>query len=458
MSTEIDYDKLSDEEFMNILEDVESVDDTEPEGDIEDTDHDGDHADSDNDDTETSEYYDDSEADTEDDFDEDDDDDNEENSQNDETNEAVNSDDDESDDDESDNDENSDDDLTDDQKADLDSATEGMSKQEKIDYKKAYEDAIAEKEQYENFYKQATSEFVANGKVMKGFNDPKKIIQAQQMAAGFSEKMKAFKKYRPFINPLKEKGMLENPEKFNLMLNALDGDKEAIKKIIQNAEIDPIELDMDNINYQPKNQISSDIEVAFDDVLETATQYGVKDKVEQVIANDWDDGSVIELLEDPQNSADLVNHLSTGVYDLVQQRINEKKISDPYSAFNNKRAIDQYREAANELEQEYLIALQEQQNSMMQEQQYSNDQQQQVANDSFNFSEDEIQAEIEKIKQEQEYANKVKEKNAEADKGRKKAASVSKRKSKTRKQDTKFDPGKMSDEEFTEYLDNMIFG
>jgi hypothetical protein len=447
MPGEIDYDKLSDEEFMNVLEEVESGNDTEPEEDIEDTDHVENDTDSDEFDTETNDGDDDLDDDTEDYFDDDDDEDDGENAQNNEDADDEGSDD---EDDSEDDDDDSDTELSDEQKAELDSATKGMSDKEKVDYKKAYEEAIAEKEQYENFYKQATSEFVANGKVMKGFNDPKKIIQAQQMAAGFSEKMKAFKKYRPFINPLKEKGMLENPEKFNLMLNALDGDKEAIKKIIQDAEIDPIELDMENINYQPKNQISSDIEVAFDDVIETASQYGVKDKVEQLIANDWDDSSVIELLEDPQNSADLVNHLSTGVYDLVQQRIGEKKIADPYGAFSNKRAIDQYREAANELEQEHIYSLQQQQDAAAFDEQIQDD-------GGHQFSEEEIQAEMDRIRQEREYKSKVQKKNAEADKGRKKAASVSKRKSKTRKKAEVFDPGKMTDEEFTEYLDSLIF-
>jgi hypothetical protein len=444
MSEEIDFDKLSDEEFMNVLEDVESVNDTEPEEDIEDTDHTEDYTGSEESESETNYEDDDLDEDTDEDTEEEDESEDGENAQEEEIDESDESDD------------AKDVELTDEQKAELDSATEGMSKQEKIDYKKAYEEAIAEKQRYEDFYKQATSEFVANGKVMKGFDDPKKIIQAQQMAAGFSEKMKAFKKYRPFINPLKEKGMLDNPEKFNLMLNALDGDKEAIKKIIQEAEIDPVELDMENINYTPKNQIASDKEVAFEDVIETAQQYGVKDKVEQVIAKDWDDNSVIELLEDPQNSADLVNHLSTGVYDLVQQRIAEKKMSDPYGAYSNKRAIDQYREAANELEQEYILALQQQAAAQQMQQQqpeenfYNN-------NGNVQFSEAEIQAEIERIKQEKAYANKVQKKNAEAEQGRKKAASVSRRKSKTRKKETKFDPGAMSDEEFTSYLDSLIF-
>lgn len=450
------YEDMSDEEFMNVLDNLDDIDD---ENDTEDTDQHTDDGATETDDAETNEENDGFFDDTEDEDEDDQADDEGENSQDDV--EEDDSDDDE-DEDDADEDEDADDETADDSDDESDTesedesdADEGKTEQDKeIDYQKAYEEAMAETEQYKKFYSDVTSEFVANGKVMKGFNDPKKIIQAQQMAAGFSDKMKAFKQYRPFINPLKEKGIIDNPDKFNLLLSAMDGDKEAIKKMISDAEIDPVELDMDNIDYQAKNAVSTDIELAYDDVVETAKQYGVQDRVQEVISKDWDDGSVVELLEDPQSSADLVNHLSNGIYDLVQTRISEKKMTDPYGAFGKKRAIEQYREAAGELESEYMMAKQQQQAEEPYNQQTVDTYQESA--DNHQFSEDEIQIEMAKIREERDYASKVEKRNAEADRGRKKAASVSKRKPRSKKKETNFDPGQMSDEEFTEYLDSLI--
>jgi len=457
----IDYDKISDEDFMKLIDNIDEIDEDESntnENDIEDTDQHLNNTDNELEESETNHGDDDFFADTDDDSEEAEGEDDGENSQdnvgeesNSEPAEKTNSDEESSAKEEPGSEEQS------------NADTEGMTKQEKIDYQEAYEKALKESERYKKFYNEVTSEFVANGKVMKGFDDPKKIIQAQQMAAGFSDKMKAFKQYRPFINPLREKGIIDNPDKFNLMLNALDGDKEAIKKIIQEAEIDPTELDMENIDYKPTNQLASDIEVAFEDVIGTAEQYGVRDRVEQVVGKDWDDNSVIELLEDPQNSADLVNHLSTGVYDLVQQKIAEKKMTDPYGVYSNKRAIDQYREAAQELESEYLTYIEQEQKRLASEGVAFDANGHPVRDNGYgkaqsepHFSEEEIQAEINRIKQEQEYASRVEKRNAEADKGRRKAASVSKRKPRSKKKEITFDPGKMSDEEFTEFLDSMI--
>jgi galactitol-specific phosphotransferase system IIB component len=434
-NNEFDIDKISDEEFEKLLDNVEDIEDIElesqePSDSIEDTEHDSEVGSETDEESETN----DDDQDTEEPSEEEPAEEDAENSQDEDDNEET--------------------ELTQEQEEQLDSATEGMSEQEKIDYRKAYEEAVKEKAKYEDFYKQVTSEYVANGRVMKGFDDPKKIIQAQQMAAGFSEKMKSFKKYRPFINPLKEKGIIDNPDKFNLMLNALDGDKEAVKKLLKDNGIDPLELDMETIDYKPKNQLASDIEVAFEDVLDTANQYGVADKVQQVISKEWDDSSVIELLEDPESSADLVDHLSSGVYDLVQERIAQKKMADPYGAYSSKKAIDQYREAAFELEQEYMQQLQQQQ--MMQEQAQN---QVQAQEQSTPFSEEQIRAEMERIRQEKQaqYAERVNSRNDEVDKARKKAASVSKRKPRSKpKRAEEFDPAKLSDEEFEELLNSFI--
>jgi hypothetical protein len=416
-------DKMSNEEFEEILNNIESYDDIENQDDennekennkhFEDTDHFDEDDSSDTEDVET-----DSESD-------------------DLTDETTTEDEDEED---IDNGENS---QGDDEKEDSTGSDDPSMKNEEIDYKKAYEEAIREKDRYENFYKEATSEFVANGRTIKGITDPKKIIQAQQMAAGYVEKMRNFKKYRPFMTSLKEKGILEDPDKFNLMMNAIDGDKEAIKTILKSSEVDPLELDMENINYEPKNQITSDIELSLKDVIDDATQYGVRNQVEKVIGEEWDDDSVIELLENPENSSDLIKHISSGLYDLVQERIAQKKITDTHGVYSNKKAIDQYREAVSELEEEYLESLKDSEHS--------------GNNNNSMFNEAEIQAEIQRIKEENEYRRNVEKRNRKVEEQRKRAASVSTKKPRTRKRaPIKTDVLELDDKEFEDILNSFM--
>ena len=445
MST--DYDKLSDEEFEDMLDNIDDVDDT-----VEDTDQDDVESNEPETETDTKDDDDDQDWDTEEDDGEDEEDGSEENAH-----DLAEDDNESTEEDESDETGSEDEDDSEEETEDQPSP-ENMTDKNKIDYQKAYEDALVDKARLEEFFRESTQDFVANGKKMSAPKDPKKITQAFQKAAGFDEKMKSFKKYRPFITPLQEKGIIDNPDKFNLMMNALDGDQEAIKKMISDAEIDPIELDMDNINYQPKNAVASNIELAYGDVMESASQNGVRDQVQKVVSGDWDDDSVLELLDDPQNSADLVNHLSTGIYDLVQERIAQKTMSDPHSIYSSKKSIEQYREAAQELEQEYKMFLDQQQVADQgQPEQNMQVQDNGYGNQEYQFSEDEIQEEIERIKQERTYEAKVNKKNAQAAEGRKRAASLSKKKPRSKKRNTTFDPGKLSDDEFTAYLDSMIF-
>jgi len=311
-----------------------------------------------------------------------------------------------------------------------------------INYQEEYQKLLSDTEKYKDFYNKVTGEFVANGKVMKGFTEPEKIIQAQQMAAGFSEKMRAFKQYRPFIEPLKKKGILDNPDKFNLMVDAIDGNQEAIKALLKETNIDPLELNIDEVDYKPKDNLASPIALAYDDLIDTASQFGIDSKVNDVIVKEWDDDSVAELLSDPKNSSDLIAHMNNGVYDMVQERIAKKKMTDITGSFGSMRDIDQYRAAVAELEQEYI------QQQELQKQQATYQQQEPVSQ----FSEEAIQAEIAKIKAEKEQAKKREQANNKANTARKRAASVSKKKSTIKQTKKEFDPMDLSDDEFEKYL------
>jgi len=143
------------------------------------------------------------------------------------------------------------------------------------------------------------------------------------------------------------------------------------------------------------------------------------------------------LLNDKQSSNDLVNHVSSGIYDIVQERMSEKKRTDYNNVYTSKPMIEQYREAARELESEYL--------------QYTQQQQQEVQN-TQNVAPQENQQRVE------DYKQKVEEQNAKAAKARKKASSVSRKKPKTKNTKKSFDPDDLSDTEMDDILNGLIYG
>ena len=302
---------------------------------------------------------------------------------------------------------------------------------------------------YKAFYDQVTSEFVVNGKKVKGFNDPKKIIQAQQMAGGFSEKMAGFKKYRKFMAPLKERGMLEDPDKFNLAMNILDGNVDAIKAHLQSLEIAPDELLIDEDEEQPqyhiKDTTASDTSILLEDTIEAAKVAGVDQKLRTVLADEWDDASFQEFVENPQVRNDLLDHLKTGAYDVVQARIAQNKMVDITGSFSSMPAIEQYRAAVRELAAEQA-------------------QQPQVETPKKVVKKVSAEAKIKSAKdkiaderRKADYEAKAEREKRKLDQRRKRAASVSKKKGKAKPKKV-FDPLEVEGEELDALMDALING
>jgi len=375
-----------------------------------------------------------------------------ENAQVDESNlddEGENSDDEGNDDTPADDDGEKDDTSEDDTKDSNDGASTDTPE---TDYEKQYEELMSKNQELQGFYDQVTADFKANGKMVKGFKDPKKIIQSNQMAAGYGEKMAGFKQYRPFMAPLKERGMLEDLDKFNLAMNIIDGDKEALKQHIKNLEIDPVtDLDIDEgINYTGKNHASDETDLALDDMFERARSTGVEDQLRDVLFDKWDRASAAELINDPISRKGIVDHLSTGVYDAVMERVSENKRTDADGLYSTKSNLVQYQLAAEELKREFDQDVQAER---------ERNEAQQAAEQARLQQEAEAAAEAKRqadLIAQQEYKAKVAQNN-KAEEARKKAASVSKRKSKPAPKKA-FDPMALDGDKFQDYFNSLITG
>jgi len=299
---------------------------------------------------------------------------------------------------------------------------------------------------YKAFYDSVVNaEFVVNGKKVKGFSDPQKIIQSQQMAGGFAEKMAGFKQYRPFMAPLKERGMLDDQAKFDLAMNLVDGDKEAIKLHLKSLNIDPLDLDMDTINYKAASTVASKESLIIEDVMERAKSAGVEDRIRQVVGKDWDPESFNEFVSNAAVREDLLNHLETGAYDDVQDKIAEMSRLDYNGTFNSMNTISKYRAAVKALSAEPVVAPR----PVVKEVPVAKP----VAKPSVNAE----KAKIEQARKEAEYKAKAATNEAKLMDQRKRAASSSKSRPGV-KPKAKFDPMMAEGEELDSLMDFLISG
>ena len=318
---------------------------------------------------------------------------------------------------------------------------------------------------YKSFYEALTNaEFKANGKMVKGFTDPSKIIRAQQMLYGFEEKMSGFKQYRPFVGSLKKTGMIDNPEKFNMMMDIMSGDKEALKAFIKSSNIDPIiDLDLDTVNYNGKNYIDSKQSLDIEDTLEIAKNLGIEDKFRETVGKRWDDESFKEFTSTPEVREDLLEHMTNRInpndetspiiYDAVQDKIAEMKLLDNNGMFGAKSSINQYRAAVVALSND-LRARSVNQQIVKKDENNATITKAQPKQTTIADVEAEKAKILQKRKEDEYKAELEKKEKLDAEK-RKKASSVSKTKPTTVEKKQKFDPLALSGEDFRSYFDSI---
>ena len=316
------------------------------------------------------------------------------------------------------------------------------------------------------FYEKVTGEFKANGKTIKGFNDPDKIIQGLQKAIGFEEKNAVINKHKQFLSPLKERGMLEDPEKFNLALSILDGDKEAIKKHLKDLDINPVlDLDLDEIDYKPKQHLASEGKVVLNDALDYAETIGVKDKLNEVLVKDMDDGSFSDFIKYPKLRNDLVEHLQDGTYDLVKVRIDEIRLTDMSGDYKALKMVDQYRYALESLVKEAEETKSKETVTASKSNEIAtstNVNTDTKASTKVNADNIVSQAVVldEKRKQEilaeEEEKFRIEIRNKKAEEDRKAAADISKKKTKTVSKKEEFDPLTLNGDDFQKYFNSLM--
>ena len=303
----------------------------------------------------------------------------------------------------------------------------------------------AEYARLKQFYDQiANAEFVANGKKVKGFTDPEKIIRSQQMLHGYSDRMKGFNEYRPFMKALKDNGLLEDESKFNFALSLLKGDKAAIKQHMKTLSIDPVDLELDETAYKPTNYVASKESLILEDTLQVARESGIEDKLRKTIGEQWDNESFQEFVSNPDVRQDLLEHMQSGAFDLVQDKIAEMEVLDTYGTFRNMKSTDKYRQAVQLVNKELAAKRPSEPERMP-----HNAQQQAQQNNRIDAA---LLA-----KKEAEYKAQVEQKNKEADEARKKAAAISKKKA-TTVQTKKFDPLSLEGDDLSSFVDGLISG
>jgi len=199
---------------------------------------------------------------------------------------------------------------------------------------------------YKTLYEQVLAPFKANGKEMQvdNIDDVRSLMQ---MGANYSKKMMALKPNLKIMKMLENNGLLDE-SKLTFLIDLDKKEPEAIKKLIGDSGIDPLDLDTTANSYKPNTYTVSDKEVELDGILEEIRDTETFNATLDVIGNKWDSPSKNIIVNDPSIIRTINEHMQTGIYDIVSQAVERERVLGRLNGLSDLEAYKQIGDMIND--------------------------------------------------------------------------------------------------------------
>ncbi len=169
-----------------------------------------------------------------------------------------------------------------------------------------------------------------------------KFGQVFAQAQNYTQKMQTIKPWRKTIDAIEQADL--SAEDINLAIDVLKGDKEAIASLLKRTGTDALELDVDNVNYQPKDYGRNETEIAIKDVVDEIKNDAEYNTTYNVLEKQWDATSRNAFAENPEMIRQLHIDVKSGMYDIISPIAAKRKVFDGGQGSD----LDYYKEAAKE--------------------------------------------------------------------------------------------------------------
>lgn len=181
--------------------------------------------------------------------------------------------------------------------------------------------------------------FTANGQEFEFTQE--EILEQFEVVFGqamdYTQKTQKLSPYRKMISALESESI--TAEQLNVAIDALKGNKQAIKTLLDANGIDPFEMGNDEDNsYSPTNYGKTDIQLGIEDITNSISKDPEYKITVDVIDRQWDDKSRQAFVSNPSMIQGLHSDIRTGVYDKVAPVAMKMKVLDG----NTKSDIEYY--------------------------------------------------------------------------------------------------------------------
>lgn len=204
---------------------------------------------------------------------------------------------------------------------------------------------------YESAFKKVTAPFKANGVDMQ-VTDPDDIVRLMQMGANYQKKMSQLKPNLKLIKMLENNELLDEA-KLNNLIDLSKKDPQAITKLIQESNVDPLDIDKEaSVDYQPNNYSISDKEYNLDRILDEIKGTETFNKTIDVLTKEWDAESRTTISDQPEIIAIVNEHMLSGVFDKVYAKMQQEKI---LGKLKNIPDVEAYRQTAEYMHKHNML-------------------------------------------------------------------------------------------------------
>ena len=201
---------------------------------------------------------------------------------------------------------------------------------------------------YEEFYKQITAPFTANGKEMH-IDNVEDAIQLMQMGAGYNKKMAALKPNLKLLKVLENNDLLDE-SKLGYLIDLSKKKPDAITKLIKDSGIDPMDIDVEKESeYKPETYTIDDRELALDEVISSIKDRPNFNKTLDLVSNEWDGPSKQIVSDNPQIIEVISDHMNNGVYDVIAAEVEKGRMLGRLTGLSD---LDAYKAVGDALDKQ----------------------------------------------------------------------------------------------------------
>jgi hypothetical protein len=146
-------------------------------------------------------------------------------------------------------------------------------------------------------------------------------------AMNYTKKMQAISPYRKMISALEEEQLTEDD--MNLMIDALKGNKDAIASMVKRANVDVLDLDLDEeSDYVPNSYGRNESELRVKEVIDEISHDKEFPITQNIVAEQWDEQSREVFAQSPELIKELHIDVANGTFDKVSPMAMKMKVLD----------------------------------------------------------------------------------------------------------------------------------